>query len=71
MEMLDVPTVILINQFTVLLFCCSLQHKANSNVTEDLFIPSKVKSWAIVDLNRTTTWLESQEEKVGGLKFSG
>ncbi|KAF8026554.1 hypothetical protein BT93_F3140 [Corymbia citriodora subsp. variegata] len=37
--------------------------KANSNVTEDLLIPSKVKSWAIIDLDRTTTWLESQEEK--------
>ncbi|KAI3418985.1 uncharacterized protein J3R85_013489 [Psidium guajava] len=37
--------------------------KACSNVTEDLLIPSKVKSWAIIDLNRTTTWLESQEEK--------
>ncbi|XP_030457710.1 DNA-repair protein XRCC1 isoform X2 [Syzygium oleosum] len=37
--------------------------KANSNVAEDLFNLSKVKSWAIIDLNRTTTWLESQEEK--------
>lgn len=37
--------------------------KANSNVTEDVLIPSKVKSWAIIDLNRTTTWLESREEK--------
>lgn len=37
--------------------------KANSNVTEDVLIPSKVKSWVIIDLNRTTTWLESQEEK--------
>ncbi|XP_020268932.1 DNA-repair protein XRCC1 [Asparagus officinalis] len=34
-----------------------------SNVTKDHFSPSKIKEWAIDDLNKTVTWLESQEEK--------
>ncbi|XP_050235303.1 DNA-repair protein XRCC1 isoform X2 [Mercurialis annua] len=34
-----------------------------SNPDKEQFPPSKVKEWAIDDLNRTLTWLESQEEK--------
>ena len=30
------------------------------------FSPSKVKEWAIDDLNRTISWLGNQEEKVSG-----
>ncbi|CAK7356639.1 unnamed protein product [Dovyalis caffra] len=34
-----------------------------SNPTKEFFFPSKVKDWVIDDLNRTISWLESQEEK--------
>lgn len=34
-----------------------------SNPTKECFSPSKVKEWVIDDLNRTISWLESQEEK--------
>ncbi|KAJ4835422.1 hypothetical protein Tsubulata_025730 [Turnera subulata] len=34
-----------------------------SNLAKDPFDPAKVKKWAIHDLNRTISWLESQEEK--------
>ncbi|KAL5576385.1 hypothetical protein UlMin_018084 [Ulmus minor] len=34
-----------------------------SNPAKALFSPSKVKKWAIEDLNNTVSWLESQEEK--------
>ncbi|XP_057968134.1 DNA-repair protein XRCC1 isoform X2 [Malania oleifera] len=34
-----------------------------SGLAKDNFSPSKVKKWAIDDLNKTMTWLESQEEK--------
>lgn len=35
-----------------------------SNPAKECFSPSKVKKWAIDDLNKTVSWLESQEEKV-------
>lgn len=34
-----------------------------SNPSKECFSPSKVKEWVIDDLNRTISWLESQEEK--------
>ncbi|KAG5537626.1 hypothetical protein RHGRI_024915 [Rhododendron griersonianum] len=34
-----------------------------SNPAKECFSPSKVKKWAIDDLNKTVSWLESQEEK--------
>ncbi|THG21345.1 hypothetical protein TEA_016556 [Camellia sinensis var. sinensis] len=34
-----------------------------SNPVKESFSPSKVKKWAIDDLNKTISWLESQEEK--------
>ncbi|KAK9282522.1 hypothetical protein L1049_005442 [Liquidambar formosana] len=34
-----------------------------SNPAKEHFPPSKVKKWVIDDLNRTISWLESQEEK--------
>lgn len=36
--------------------------ESSKSMVED-FSPSKVKKWAINDLNRTMLWLESQEEK--------
>lgn len=34
-----------------------------SNATKECFPPSEVKKWAVDDLSRTITWLESQDEK--------
>ncbi|CAN6707067.1 unnamed protein product [Malus baccata var. baccata] len=34
-----------------------------SNTVKECFSPSKVKKWAVDDLNKTISWLESQEEK--------
>ncbi|CAL9010269.1 unnamed protein product [Prunus brigantina] len=34
-----------------------------SNSVKECFSPSKVKKWAVDDLNKTISWLESQEEK--------
>ncbi|XP_050286313.1 DNA-repair protein XRCC1 isoform X2 [Quercus robur] len=34
-----------------------------SNTTKECFSPSKVKRWAVDDLSKTITWLESQDEK--------
>lgn len=42
------------------------QHQA-SNTAKECFSPSKVKRWAVDDLSRTITWLESQDEKVCGI----
>lgn len=33
----------------------------------DHFSPSKIKDWALDDLNKTISWLESQDEKVNCL----
>ncbi|XP_059456383.1 DNA-repair protein XRCC1 [Corylus avellana] len=40
----------------------SSEHQA-SNTAKECFSPSKVKRWAVDDLSRTITWLESQDEK--------
>ena len=40
-----------------------------SNTAKECFSPSKVKRWAVDDLSKTITWLESQDEKVQGLCF--
>lgn len=37
----------------------------SSNTVKDLFSPSEVKEWVMDDLQKTVSWLESQEEKVG------
>lgn len=37
--------------------------KETSNSAKDHFSPSKMKEWALDDLNKTVSWLESQEEK--------
>lgn len=34
-----------------------------SNTAKECFSPSKVKRWAVDDLSKTITWLESQDEK--------
>ncbi|KAH7681778.1 DNA-repair protein XRCC1 protein [Dioscorea alata] len=34
-----------------------------SNTVKDIFSPSKVKEWVMDDLQKTVSWLESQEEK--------
>lgn len=42
-----------------------------SNPARVYLSPSKVKEWAIDDLNKTILWLDSQEEKVrGNFNFS-
>ncbi|KDP37182.1 hypothetical protein JCGZ_06238 [Jatropha curcas] len=41
----------------------SSYNKIASTPAKDHFSPSKIKEWAIDDLNRTISWLESQEEK--------
>lgn len=35
-----------------------------SDKANDYFSPSKIKKWALDDLNQTVSWLESQDEKV-------
>ncbi|KAE7997410.1 hypothetical protein FH972_002049 [Carpinus fangiana] len=40
----------------------SSEHQA-SNTAKECFSPSLVKRWAVDDLSRTITWLESQDEK--------
>lgn len=40
----------------------SSEHQA-SNTAKECFSSSKVKRWAVDDLSRTITWLESQDEK--------
>ncbi|RVW28984.1 DNA-repair protein XRCC1 [Vitis vinifera] len=41
----------------------STASKSGSNPAKDLFSPSEVKKWAIDDLHKTISWLDSQEEK--------
>lgn len=38
-----------------------------SNAAKDHFSPSMIKEWAIDDLDKTISWLQSQEEKVNCL----
>ncbi|XP_058226823.1 DNA-repair protein XRCC1 isoform X2 [Rhododendron vialii] len=40
-----------------------VKQSGSSNPAKECFCPSKVKKWAIDDLNKTVSWLESQEEK--------
>lgn len=42
-----------------------------SSRANDLFSASKVKQWAVDDFNRTLSWLENQEEKVGYHQLKG
>jgi hypothetical protein len=44
-----------------------VKQRQASNATKECFPPSEVKKWAVDDLSRTITWLESQDEKVQGL----
>ena len=44
--------------------------QSGSNPAKDLFSPSEVKKWAIDDLHKTISWLDSQEEKVSGTLLS-
>lgn len=41
-----------------------LWQEVHCDNVKDGFSPSKVKKWAIDDLNRTISWLENQDEKV-------
>lgn len=40
-----------------------VQQSRASSTPKECFSPSKVKKWAVSDLSRTVTWLESQDEK--------
>lgn len=49
------------------MFICFLLYISQiqaSGSPKDLFPLSEVKKWATEDLNKTITWLASQEEKV-------
>ncbi|KAL6996524.1 hypothetical protein U1Q18_006656 [Sarracenia purpurea var. burkii] len=41
----------------------STKRKGASNPAKECYSPSKVKRWAVDDLNKTISWLENQEEK--------
>ncbi|KAE9467776.1 hypothetical protein C3L33_00295, partial [Rhododendron williamsianum] len=45
------------------LLVLKVKQSGASNPAKECFSPSKVKKWAIDDLNKTVSWLESQEEK--------
>ncbi|XP_021906571.1 DNA-repair protein XRCC1 [Carica papaya] len=45
----------------------SLKQSRASNLVKDWFSVPEMKKWAIEDLNKTISWLESQEEKVTGI----
>ena len=45
-------------------------NQSGSNPAKDLFPPSEVKKWAIDDLQKTISWLDSQEEKVSSTLLS-
>lgn len=41
-----------------------MKQDTHCNGVKECFSPSKVKKWAIDDLQSTISWLESQDEKV-------